>query len=314
MSKRAASLALNLEEKRKMLKMEALERAVQAPRPKLPAGYRDSDSESDEDDDDDGTKFTGMKDGKLHVRGRTMEYKLAKFVMEENISIASTKKLLRILRDFGHEELPTNKTTLVKENIDFTAEVMNVIKGIEKTLKAKLDFVMEQATKLETNLMLPDEAVETTKRYSSKLNMSDNKGQIHVFPITTTEMFEKLDASFEEDGILVRQVRDTIMSFPTDWVRLMFTDDVLKNYAIAKNGEKRSIFSFKIFQFGQKLTNYHDVVHQFRISRDRVHKRLTRARKLEQKAAEAVTETETEMETSTKAETDDLVEEDTEYN
>lgn len=186
------------EEKIKMLKTEALERVEQEEESnKLPRGYGESDAESEEDE----VLFTGVKDGKLHVRGKTLEHRLAKFVMEDNISVSSTKKMLGILREYGHEDLPTSKTTLVKENIDFSSEVMTVIKGIEKTLKAKLDFVMDQASRLESSLMLPDEAVESANYRHWSVN--DKVGNTHMFPISTKEHFEKIDLIFDTDSVLV---------------------------------------------------------------------------------------------------------------
>lgn len=255
-----------------MLKTEALEIVTPQEIDQMPKGFVDSDAESEEDE----TLYTGMKDGKLHVRGKTLEQRLAKFVMEDNISVSSTRKLLKILRDYGHEDLPTTKTTLVKDNIDFSNEVMKVIKGIEKTLKAKLDFVMDQAAKLESSLNLPDDIVDFGRVSQPSFNVSETKGKLHAFPVTTTTKFEKLDEMFDTDTTLVRQVRDTIMSFPTDWMRLLISEDVLVKYTLSRSTERKSIFSFKIFQYAQKLTNYHDVVHQFKIARDRHAKRMAR--------------------------------------
>ncbi|XP_055710611.1 uncharacterized protein LOC129806215 [Phlebotomus papatasi] len=273
------------DDRRKMLKTEALEIVSPQEVDKIPKGFVDSDAESEEDE----TLYTGMKDGKLHVRGKTLEQRLAKFVMEDNISLSSTRKLLKILRDYGHEDLPTTKTTLVKDNIDFSNEVMKVIKGIEKPLKAKLDFVMDQAAKLESSLNLPDDIVDygRVSMTSQSFNASETKDKLHAFPVTTTAKFEKLDEMFDTDTALVRQVRDTIMSFPTDWMRLLISEDVLVKYTLSRSTERKSIFSFKIFQYAQKLTNYHDVVHQFKIARDRHAKRMARKKKLAaQRAAE----------------------------
>uniref|UniRef100_A0A1B0CTW7 Uncharacterized protein n=1 Tax=Lutzomyia longipalpis TaxID=7200 RepID=A0A1B0CTW7_LUTLO len=157
---------------------------------------------------------------------------------------------------------------------------MKVVKGIEKTLKAKLDFVMDQATRLESSLMLPDEAVETANyRHWS---VSDKVGNTHIFPIASREHFEKIDSIFDSDSVLVRQVRDTILAFPTDWMRLLVADDVLCQFTISRSTDRRTIFSFKLFQYAQKLTNYHDVVHQFKIARDRYTKRVARKKKLDE--------------------------------
>ncbi|XP_059616270.1 uncharacterized protein LOC132261458 [Phlebotomus argentipes] len=295
MSKRSHSSPLKESERRKILKAEALEVLPEDDSLKLPKGYVDSDAESEEDE----TLYTGMKDGKLQVRGKTLEQRLAKLVIEDNLSVSSTRKLLKILREYGHEDLPTSKTTLVKDNIDFSQEVMKVIKGIEKTLKAKLNFVMDQATKLESCLILPDDIVDTACKYN-KMTMSTQsaKGDLHAFPVTSTKRFEKMDEEFENDPTLVRQVRDTIMSFPTDWMRLLITEDVLTKYVLSRSTDRRSIFSFKIFQYAQKLTNYHDVVHQFKIARDRHAKRVARKKKL-------IARQETEESSSTKREVDD---------
>ncbi|GAB0088054.1 hypothetical protein DMENIID0001_024340 [Sergentomyia squamirostris] len=190
---------------------------------------------------------------------------LANLVKKTNASDAFTDNLLKLLRRSGHTDLPANKTSLVnkpkpnpmKQNDD---AILNTILDNQKTILKEQKLILEQLKAVNrSDACLKMRILDLSAKVEKIRNVQaigdfaagayTTPLHVYEFPCNTLDEFVKFDNSLEEEEFqtsLFPQM-DSILSSST-WLFEIMNDDVLLQYNLNGNHQKRCLRTTKLFQ------------------------------------------------------------------
>lgn len=167
-------------------------------------GGQEEASDSDED-----TTAAHME---TEADDTSLTLKLSKLISEENISSSCAEKLLSILKQHGHTELPKKTEELAteliepeNEEIEHMNKVLDYVAAEAKDIEAKIQFKLNFLSKCLNR-------IECKMQAMAARPMMDNVGGndiftgtfLNVFPIETMEKLTELEEKIDEDDELVR--------------------------------------------------------------------------------------------------------------
>uniref|UniRef100_A0A1B0D256 DUF4806 domain-containing protein n=1 Tax=Phlebotomus papatasi TaxID=29031 RepID=A0A1B0D256_PHLPP len=186
----------------------------------------------------------------------SLTLKLSKLISEENISSSCAEKLLSILKQHGHTELPKKteelSTELIEpenEEIEHMNKVLDYVAAEAKNIEAKIQFKLNFLSKCLNR-------IECKMQAMAARPMMDNVGGqdiftgtfLNVFPIDTMEKLTELEEKIDEDDELEAKVRSIISSNPRTWLKHMFSDDLMEQFNLNGSGNKGNFMELRIIK------------------------------------------------------------------
>ncbi|GAB0099362.1 hypothetical protein DMENIID0001_152180 [Sergentomyia squamirostris] len=233
-------------------------------------------------DSDGGSVHEDMYSGEQTDTSLTL--KLSKLISEENISSSCAEKLLSILKQHGHAELPKKTIELVQpepefEEQDQMSKLLDYVVAETKDIEAKMQFKLNFLSKCLNRIECKVSAMSTRPMSHEPINELFS-GLGNIFPITTMEQLMDIEDKFSgEDENVEAKVKAMLNTQPNNWMKHMFADDIMENFSISKAQTDNNLFNLNIIKCVEKYVTRGEIVHQKRQCKDRYSKTKQRQKK-----------------------------------
>ncbi|XP_055681655.1 THAP domain-containing protein 5-like isoform X2 [Lutzomyia longipalpis] len=220
----------------------------------------------------------------------SLTLKLSKLISEENISSACAEKLLSILKQHGHAELPKKSEELhpeivepENEEIEHMNKVLDYVvaeaKDIEAKIQFKLNFLSKCLNRIECKVQaLAVRPIVTAGKDFYPVSTTFTS----LFPIDSIEKLTEVEEKIDEDESMEANIRSVLSSHPRTWMKRMFSDELMEQFNLNGSGNKGNFMELKIVKIIEKFVSRGDILHQKRQCKDRYRKgKLYKSRKME---------------------------------
>ncbi|XP_059615191.1 uncharacterized protein LOC132260839 [Phlebotomus argentipes] len=231
----------------------------------------------------------------------SLTLKLSKLISEENISSSCAEKLLSILKQHGHAELPKKSEELVEtlepdiadtadiadnEEIDHMNKVLDYVTEEAKNIEAKMQFKLNFLSKCLNRIECKLQAISARRMDSNSSSDLLASTFINLFPIENIEKLMQIEDKIGEDDELEANIRSMIKSHPQNWLKHMFADDLMEEFTLNGSKNKGNFLELKIIRCIEKYVSRGDILHQKRQCKDRYNKTVQRMKRKTQQASD----------------------------
>ncbi|XP_059615192.1 uncharacterized protein LOC132260840 [Phlebotomus argentipes] len=246
------------------------------------------------------SKFYGQEEASDSDDGEVIEMlqspddsltsKLSKLISEENMSNACAAKLLRILKQHGHAELPKKSEELVEaqdpenEEIEHMNKVLDYVTAEARDIEAKMQFKLNFLSKCLNRIECKVQAMTSQPIDSGPSTDLYATAYMNLFPIENIDKLMQVEEKIGEDEDLEVKIRSLIHSHPRSWLKHMFADDLMDEFTLNGSGNKGNFMELKIINCIEKYVSRGDILHQKRQSKDRFNKTKSRQKKKDKDA------------------------------
>uniref|UniRef100_A0A1L8DKQ9 Putative 52 kDa repressor of the inhibitor of the protein kinase n=1 Tax=Nyssomyia neivai TaxID=330878 RepID=A0A1L8DKQ9_9DIPT len=209
--------------------------------------------------------------------------KLSKLISEENISSSCAEKLLNILKQHGHAELPKKSEELhpeliepENEEIEHMNKVMDYVAAEARDIEAKIQFKLNFLSKCLNRIECKVQALAVRPVGMSGKDYYTNTTFTSLFPIDSIDKLTEIEEKIDEDETMEPNIRSVLSSHPRTWMKRMFSDELMEQFNLNGSANKGNFMELKIVKIIEKFVSRGDILHQKRQCKDRYSKALSR--------------------------------------